>query len=239
MRHLAFLILLLGLVTGQAQSLPYTQRLYCNLSLEYWRTRPIGSAYLDTVKRLAEGTCWAVEAKGQPLLITAAHNLALGPNFIPVAPPRAKLLAIHVDPIVGLLGQPIGAVGMPPGKSDWVGLRPVDATVFKGSQVLTLSKSAPKLGDSVTVIGFPDTAHEQRTTRTITALSPNNEFAVFNEPLEPGYSGGVVLNAKNQAVGVVVTTDKKQSNALLLSPEKLVTLQWQPFEQLRHRRLEQ
>jgi len=226
-------------VTAQAQSLPYTQRLYCNLTLEYWRTRPIGPAYLDSMKPLVAGTCWAVEAKGQTLLITAAHNLALGPNFITATPPRAKLLAIHVEPIVGLLAQPVSAVGMPLGVSDWVGLRPVDATVFKGSQILTLSKTVPKLGDSVTVIGFPDTAHEQRTTRTITALSPNNEFVVFNEPLEPGYSGGVVLNAKNQAVGVVVTTDKKQSNALLLSPEKLVSLQWKPFEQLRHRRLDQ
>jgi len=238
MHQLALLMLLLGLVSGQAQSLPYTQRLYCNLTLEHLRPRTIGGSYLDSVKPLVTGTCWAVESKGQTFLITAAHNLGLGPNFIPATPPKAKLLAIHVEPIVGSLAQPLSAVGMPAVNSDWVGLRPIDASVFKSSQVLTLSKTVSKLGDSVTVIGFPDTSHEQRTTRTITAVSPSNDFVVFSQPLEPGYSGGVVLNAKNQAVGVVVTTDKKQSTALLLSPDKITSLQWKPFEQVRHRRVE-
>ena len=238
MRSLSLLVLLLGLEIGQAQGQPSTQRLYCNLTLEYWRTRPSGSGYLDSTKALVTGTCWAVEVKGQPVLITAAHNLGLGPNFLLSHPPRAKLLAVHCDPVVGLLGQPLSAVGIPVGNPDWVGLRPVDVSVFKGSQLHTLGKTAPKAGDSVTVVGFPDTPHEQRATRTITAISPNNEFMVFNEPLEPGYSGGVVMTLKNQAIGVVSITDKKQSIALLLSSDKIASLQWKPFEQLRHRRID-
>lgn len=238
MRTLPLLVFLLGAGIGQAQIQPSTQRLYCNLTLEYWGTRPSGSGYLDSIKPLVTGTCWALEVKGQPVLITAAHNLGLGPNFLLKHPPRAKLLAVHCDPVIGLLGQPMSTVGLPVDNADWVALRPTDAAVFKDSKLHTLGKTVCNAGDTVTVIGFPETALEQRTTRTITAISPNREFMVFNQPLEPGYSGGVVLNGKHQAVGVVVTTDKKQSSALLLSSDKIASLQWKPFEQVRHRRIE-
>lgn len=233
-----FLLLLLAWFNAHAQQLPHTQKLYANIDLETKKPRSIGGMVLETERKLITGTCWVVEVKGQPALVTAAHNLGLGPNFQPALAAKAKLLAVLVDPIIGVLAGKVEGVGAPPGNPDWVLLRPVDTSVLKGSQLHTLGKTAPKAGDTVTVIGFPDTAHEQRTTRTVTAVSLNNEFVVFNEPLEPGYSGGVVLNAKDQAIGVVVTTDKKQSTALLMNADSFSDLTWKPFEQVRHRRVE-
>lgn len=231
-------LLCLAWLNAHAQQLPHTQKLYANFDLETMKPRTIGGVALGTERKLITGTCWVVETKGQPVMVTAAHNLGLGPNFQPILAPKTKLLAVGVNPIIGLLAGKVEVVGIPQGNPDWIVLRPVDASVLKGSRLHTLGKAALKAGESVTVIGFPDTAHEQRVTQTITAISPNNEFVVFTEPLEPGYSGGVVLNAKNQAVGVAVSTGTKQSIALLLSPDKITSLEWKPFEQVRHRRVE-
>ena len=232
MKPIAFLLLWLTLLDASAQSLPDTQRLYCNLSFTYEVNPKFGRRYMKTVEGLVTGTCWAANINGQPVFFTAAHVLARGPNFIQKSLERAELRSLEIKPIIGLLGYEVQAVGFPKGNPDWVALRPKDARVFKGSKIKELAKSAPKVGDSLLVIGFPDTAHEQRTERTITSISPNGEFIVFNQPLEPGYSGGVVLNGKNEAVGVVITSDAKQSIALILSPAMFSMLRWTPFKEV-------
>ena len=235
MKSLVLPLLLLNLLNASAQSLPETQRLYCNLSVTYDVNPRFGRHYKKTIEGLVTGTCWAANVNGHPVLFTAAHVLARGPNFIVPSLERAEPLSLEITPVIGLLGNEILAVGFPKGNPDWVALRPKDARAFKVSQLKELSKIAPKVGDAMKVVGFPDTAHEQQTERRITSISPNGEFIVFNQLLEPGYSGGVVLNAKGQAVGVVVTSEEKQSTAILLSPAKLGALDWKPFEQLRSR----
>lgn len=239
MKALALLLLLLSLLDASAQNLPETQRLYCNLSLTYEVNPRIGRRYMKTDEELRTGTCWAANVNGQPVLFTAAHVLAHGPNFIPKPLDRAELQSLEIKLVVGLLGYEVQAVGFPKGNPDWVAFRPKDARAFKGSQIKELSKVVPKVGEVMRVVGFPDTAHEQRTERTITSVSPNGEFIVFNQPLKPGYSGGVVLNGKSQAVGVVVTTGAEQSTAMLLSPARLGAIEWKPFEQLRSRQFEE
>lgn len=227
------LFLLLSLLAAAAQNQPDTQRLYCNLSIRYEVNPRFGRRYKTTVEGLVTGTCWAANVNGQPVIFTAAHVLACGPNFTPQSLERAELISLEIKPIIGLLGYEIQEVGFSKGNPDWVALRPKDVRAFKGSQLKELSMLAPKVGDSMTVIGFPDTAHEQRTERTVTSISPNGEFIVFNQPLDPGYSGGVVLNGQHEAVGVVVTTDHKQSNALVLSADMLKGVSWKRFEEIR------
>lgn len=237
MKSLGLLLLLVCLPDLSAQSLPETQRLYCNLSVTYEvkPSSPFKKPYLKTVEGMMKGTCWAANFNGQPVFLTAAHVLARGPNFMAPSLERGKPQSLEIKPIIGLLGYEVQTVGFPKGDLDWVALRPKDARAFKGSQIKELSKIAPKVGETMKVIGFPDTAHEQQTERKITSISPNGEFIIFNQGLEPGYSGGVVLNGKNQAVGVVVTSGERQSTAILLSPAKLGGLEWKAFEQPRIR----
>ena len=234
MKPLALLLLLLSLMKVSAQNLPETQRLYCNLSVTYEVNppSPFKKRYMKTVEGLVTGTCWAANVNGQPVLFTAAHVLARGPNFSAPSLERGEPQSLKIKPIIGSLGYEVQAVSFPRGNLDWVALRPKDERVFKGSQIKELAKSAPKVGDSLLVIGFPDTAHEQRTERTITSISPNGEFIVFTQPLELGYSGGVALNGKNEAVGVVITSDAKQSIALILSPAMFSMLRWTPFKEV-------
>ena len=238
MHHFLVAFLLLAPFQLFAQPLPFTQRFYGNITVEYLVTPRFGANYTHTAKGLVTGTFWVAKLHGESVLITAAHNLGRGPNFVPAPLARAKPVSVGCEPLLGLLGFTAAEIGIPRGDSDWVALRPKEPAATTRSQGIQLGDAPPQTGETVTVIGFPDTAHEQRTARTITAVSPNSEFVVFNEPLEPGYSGGVVLNAKNQAVGLVVSTDKKQSTALLLSSDKITSLQWKPFEQIRHRRFD-
>lgn len=229
------LILLLSALSLSAQTLPYTQRLYCNLALDYKVSPRVGRDYVHTIRELVTGTCWVVHFKGESLIITAAHNLGLGPNFVPAPLARAKPVALVSAPHLGVLAYMVADVGLPKGNADWIALRPTESRALSCSLTIHLSETPSKVGESVTVIGFPDTAHEQRTERMITSISPANDFIIFNQPLEPGYSGGVVLNTKNQAVGLVVTTDRKQSTALLLSGENLAGLKWRPFKEMQER----
>jgi len=238
-KPLAILVLLLSLSSAPAQTRAYTQRLYCNLALEWLQDGTNGGKALQPTTAAVTGTCWAVEVKGQNILVTAAHTLGHGPNFNPVLVPGGKLLSVHIECFVSPLAFKLREVGFPRGNPDWVALRPSDAKAFKEAQVLKLSTTVPRLGEVVTVIGFPDTAHEQRTERTITAFSRDNEFIVFTQPLEPGYSGGVVLNSKQQAIALVVTSETKQSTALLLSLNKLAAVEWKPFELIQRRKTAQ
>ena len=239
MKLLAILVLVLSLTSAPAQSRGYTQRLYCNFTLESLHAVTNVGVSLQSTTAAGAGTCWAVEVKGQNILVTAAHNLGCGPNFYPNLPSCGKLLSVHVECFVSPLAFKLREVGFPRGNPDWVALRPSDANAFKEAQVLKLSTTVPRLGEVVTVIGFPDTAHEQRTERTITAFGRDNQFIVFNQPLEPGYSGGVVLNSKQQAIALVVTSEAKQSTALLLSLNKLAAVEWKPFDLIQHRKTAQ
>lgn len=239
MKALTILCFLLGLQEASAQNLPETQKVYCNLSVTYEVNPRIGSRYMKTVTGLGTGTCWAAKVDGQPVLFTAAHVLARGPNFSVKPLERAELQFLQIKPIIGLLGHELQSVGLPKGNPDWVALRPKDAGAFKNSRLKELSKIVPKAGDSLVVIGFPDTAHEQRVERTVTSIGLNGDYIVFNQPLDHGYSGGVVLNGKGQAVGLVVTTAEKQSTAVLLTMERLKSLDWKPFEEIRKRTFDQ
>ncbi|NBQ69172.1 MAG: serine protease [Nitrosomonadaceae bacterium] len=235
MKALALLLILFQLLDASAQSLPETQRLYCTLSATYEVNPKLGRRYRKTIEELMTGTCWAANVNGQTVFFTAAHVLAHGPNFIPQPLERSELESLEIKSVIGLLGHEVQAVGIPKGNPDWVALRPKDARAFNGSQIKELSKVAPKVGEVMRVIGFPDTAHEQRTERTITSISPTGDFIVFSQRLDSGYSGGVVLNARGEAAGVVVTTGKDQSTALLLTAERLNGLEWKSFNEVKTR----
>lgn len=235
MKYCIPLFLILSALSLSAQTLPYTQRLYCNLALDYTISARVGRDFVHPIRDLARGTCWVVHFKGESLIITAAHNLGLGPNFVPAPLYRAKSVALVSAPHLGVLAYTVADVGLPRGNADWIALRPTESRALACSLTIQLSDTPSKVGESVTVIGFPDTAHEQRIERMITFISPANDFIIFNQPLEPGYSGGVVLNTKNQAVGVVVTTGNKQSTALLLNGENIADLKWRPFKEMQKR----
>jgi Trypsin-like peptidase domain len=225
-------LLLLSALTVSAQTLPFTQRLYCNLTVGYTVTPRIGANYPHESKGLATGTCWVAKVHGGTVIVTAGHNLGLGPNFVPAPLARAKPVSVTREPLLGVLAYTVAKVGVPRGDADWVALLAKEPDAVACSQVLQFAEALPKVGEKVIVIGYPDTAHEQRTERTITTINPGSTFIVFNQPLEPGYSGGVVLNAKGEAVGVVITTDKKQSIALLLNAGSFDGLKWESLKEV-------
>lgn len=84
--------------------------------------------------------------------------------------------------------------------------------VSPGSPGVTLSQSRLRQGDTVTVIGYPLQGllaqGVQVTTGNVTALAGiNNNTGLFqiSAPIQPGNSGGPVVDASGNVVGVVVS----------------------------------
>lgn len=239
---LSLSIALLGRAALCGQELPYTQKLYCNLTGTVdveTRKFPFGTRTVTEVETMsATGSFWVAEANNQKFLVTAAHNLCFGPKlrFDRIGSisldPKHVLRALKIEPVLGTLTYEVAEVGIPQPESDWVVLKPADSAAVGMSKPIPLADKRLRLGDPVTVLGYPSTAHEKAVKTTVAAISPNDRFLVLNTPLDPGYSGGVVLNDKNKAVGIVVTSDEKQSNALILSPAIFTKLRWVPLKEI-------
>lgn len=244
-RLLFTLLILVGLLKPMrlvAQELPFTQRIY-NWARYGVIDHQFARGKQVSVTNLLTGTCWVTSVRGEPVLITAAHILAIRPDDVPSEigsyhfdankRKHSLLRSTEISPIVGVLAEEVKDVGLLGDNVDCVILRPVRKETVSASKHIPLSSVFVKVGDVVSVSGYPGTAMEQTISTTVTAIALNGRFFALSQPLDAGYSGGVVLNAKKEAVGLVVTTDKKQTMALRISEESLIQAQWRPLPELK------
>lgn len=232
------------------QSTDQTQRIFNQISHELALKNPLRKR---NVPVLATGSCWALSLNGEQVLVTAAHNLGLAPNYNPekignyVPGANCQLRSLTNEVIIGLLAYEPKEVARINLNLDLVLIRPLQPEVFNASRVITLAKQPPKQGDHVVVYGFPGQAIEKEIHAIVKVAVPGRNFIVlenlaFDENkggIGHGVSGGVVLNAANEAVAMVITTGKGHFNALLVS-EGLLNMvdkgDWKPFKEVQIRK---
>ncbi|NBV21443.1 MAG: hypothetical protein EBS05_05905 [Proteobacteria bacterium] len=242
-------ILLCALVIAPrvfSQNLPLTQRIYTTCKYDLVDHQFQRGALVQT-NVLTTGSCWLLEVGGKPELVTAAHNLALYPNYLPqtVGPwsfdDRKKrhsvLNSMEVRPVVGFLAFGVERVGFVGDDLDCVLITPIQQAALTQSKIIKLTKTPPLPKDRVTVTGYPGTSSEADVETTISAIT-NGKLITLNQPAKPigpGYSGGVVLNTDREAVGIVVTAGDQQATALFLSEKTFESPKWTNWTELNRR----
>ena len=218
-----------------AQDLPQTQHIYTTVRYEI-DDHQMNRGKQVSVTNLLTGSCWVTTVNNEPLIVTAAHNLALKPHYSvsKVGPydfdlgksRRSNLRAINTSTVVGLLAREIKEVGLLGNDTDCVLLRPTQQQMLAESRRIPLATTPVRAGDLVSVSGYPGTAMEKTPVLSVDSVALNGRFIALSQPLDAGYSGGVVLNANKEAVGVVISTDKKQAIVLLVSETMLRQATW-------------
>lgn len=221
------------------------QRLYAELVWELDSFQNSGVFRKRSERVVTAGSFWVVSLPGtkskERVLVTAAHNLGMGPTLPAkvndrIIGPRNKLISVTVKPVLGTLAYGVTEVAEAGGDLDVIFLRPENNVVLEESTAMKLAAKSPKRGEKVTAHGFPGTAFSKAKETLVDGFSANNDYAILNDKLDPGYSGGVILNSAHEAVGLVVSTDDKQSTVLLLTPRVLADLKWKPFKDVQPRR---
>lgn len=224
-----------------AQDAPSTQRLFNEITFEIATKQ---YKYFDkqvTKKITVSGTFWKTTVNGDTFFLTAAHNLGLVPDSdvrqidnIKIGADN-RLVSRTVHPLLGTLAYEPGDLCLLDSVGDVALIRPSNPDALKESQTITISSAIPRIGDPVTVLGFPSTAQEKAKETRVASINQAQHFFTLNDELDKGYSGGVVLDKNHNAVGLVITTDAKQSNAILLTPELLAQAKWKPFKELQRK----
>ena len=177
--HLLFsMMLAVGMAFSQVQGDQHTQRLYNQITWRLITKNRILPDKSSVVPTTVTGTFWATELEREPVLVTAAHNLARGPNAVPKAvgdyklEGNTKLVSILSQPVLGTLSYKVREVGFVGQANDLVLLRPENNEVFSNAQIIQLSRKTPKVGDNVTIYGFPNT----RALRKVNQKNRRDEF---------------------------------------------------------------
>jgi hypothetical protein len=206
----------------------YTQRIYTELRYQvsspgWLRERK------DAQTVLVTGSAWVIDIGPEKVFVTAAHNAGLGPRGTPerigehVIKGETKATLTGLKTLIGTLGYEVNAIGTASSEDDILFLR-ADPAAFSNSRTVKLARRDPKPGDQVKILGYPRTSHEHQRECLIAAVYAKH--FVLNEPAEPGYSGGLVLNSSGDAIGLITGTDQKQATAVFVPVEALKTIHW-------------
>lgn len=215
--------------SAPAQSQQFVQRLYTEFGWEI--STPLRR--LAFKRETATGSFWIVSVNGEKHIVTAGHNLGLMNGKLAVAPKDpGKVFSTYAETLLGRYAYGVSTVGLPNSKADWVALRPEHPSVLDRSRAFTLAEKSPEIGDRVQVWGFAGQPHPKNLSFTVVDVSEGKDFLTLNDRLPQGYSGGVVLNDKGEAVAVAVATKAEHSSALVLNPTAFKALTWKPIHQV-------
>jgi hypothetical protein len=212
-----------------------TQRIYNQLVYEVSSSGWLGKKQ-SYYTNIVTGSCWVLRGREGSVFITAAHNLAYGPRGTPSQigslklEGSTKLLSTKRSFVIGTLAYKPTEIGMLGPEEDVV-LIQVEPGAYSQSRSIKLSKRNIKSGDQVTICGFPGTAHEKLQHSIITAVYP--KLIILNDPVDAGFSGGVVLNESGEAVGMITGTEEKQATAVVLTSDMLDQVQWTSLNQVK------
>lgn len=96
----------------------------------------------------------------------------------------------------------------------------IDKTITQDFSPVYFNSSLPLIGDDVITLGFPllnSMGYELKlTTGTISSLKgvkDDNRYIQFSAPIDPGNSGGPLLNSNGEVIGIVSTKHSVGTNA--------------------------
>jgi CBS domain-containing protein len=132
---------------------------------------------------------------------------------------------------IGTLAYDVGTVGQIAGVCDVAFILPERKAISQDIPPLTLATNVPRIEEEVSVVGFPTTPYQQIEKCVVTSIHEKQGFIVLNKPVDPGFSGGPVLNSEGKVYGVITSTDmdKKQTTVIRLTDSMLSSIAWRPF----------
>ena len=139
-----------------------------------------------------------------PFIITAAHNLGLGPRGTPrqignlVIGKENRLTALKKEVLLGTIGYKPSSSALIGLDTDIILLK-TEQEAYMNSKQLRISDKPPVVGQTVTVNGYPGTSHEKVQSSEVMAVYPKH-FVLY-PPVDHGYSGRVVLNDQGGSNG--------------------------------------
>lgn len=186
---------------------------------------------------------------GEVLIVTAKHCLGLGVHHA-LPENRVKFFEETKDgkvdkqkvwdlkrwgPTVFLGNKSYGisAYGFTKDATDLVFLRsPQIQEIGRNSKTLVLSGKEPSFKSDVVAFGFNAPRQQQSPPVRISTVDPANYQITLNSGLDQGFSGGVLLDANDQVLGVIQATDAngKQTNCFYLKFEAFQDIEWHNTE---------
>lgn len=206
----------------------FTQKLYTEVNYEvssagWFRDRK------EVQRVLLTGTAWILDTGKEKVFVTAAHTMGFGPRGTPVQigaytiKGDTKATRLNSKTVVGTLAYEIREIGTLSSEDDILLLRAEEAAL-SDSRSFKLARKPLKTGETVKVLGYPSTSHEQPQECSVAAVY--QKHFILNKSMDSGYSGGLVLNTSGDAVGLVTGTEHKQATAVFIPAEALRQITW-------------
>jgi hypothetical protein len=204
--------------------------------LEWWAKTTTNTS----AEVIYRGTFWAACASNGRVYVTAAHvlgiKLQLGGALDghQIDNDKLKITGRTVRAYMGTLGYEVGRVGQVGFLSDVAFIEPKRERLADDIACMTLATNAPRADEEVRVVGYPGTPYQQIEKAIISSVHERQRFLVLNRPVDPGFSGGPVINSEGQVYGVIANTDaeKKQTTVIRLSEADIPSIQWVRIEDL-------
>lgn len=177
--------------------------------------------------------------------INATTELLIQNNLISATSYR-QVIKVRFPASVGI--NPLNAQLIDVGNSGTdadIALLKVDPAAGISLPSLNISSQNPEIGENVRIYGYPASSNVTQnqssvtpstTTGRITAEVPNSQGTIYyraNASTFPGYSGGPVLNSKNEIIGILVygleskgrfINQVESKSSLFLSPNYIIQI---------------
>jgi hypothetical protein len=106
-----------------------------------------------------------------------------------------------------------------------------NARVIALMKTFKLATHLPHEGEKVIACGLPrEEPHQNRVEAKVNIVQGN--FFTINVPLDPGFSGGVVLSESGEAFGFVSTVSERATTVYIVNEETLSSAEWRPYAPL-------
>ena len=198
------------------------------------------------------GSAWAVLVNGRPTLVTAAHNLGISYRPSPIVDEalddkgqtynrytyptdgnwqsgwvKYRVHSFQTTTLIGELAYRVKEFGVLAEKrGDVILIKPDDQAALSRLTPIPLAERLPKASDEVTCVGVRLTPMQRMRQVRVGYVDVSQQKFYLDAEMAQGWSGGVVLNSKNQALGVIVSTREGQTTVAALTPQMLSQIIW-------------